>query len=163
MSFQQNKIDFNPLNSIWNILVVVAVLVGIYYIANGIFTILAYIAPALLIGALVINYKVVTGYGLWLFDLVRQNPLLGILGIVLSVIAFPVVAGFLFAKALLGRKVKKLQEEADKRMQGEYVEYEEVEDDIVEDIPYIELPPIPKQQQGSRTKNQEGEYDQFFE
>ncbi len=159
MSFQQKKIDINPLNSIGSIIMLVVVLVGLYFIVNGIFKILAFMAPALLIGALLINYKVVTGYGLWLVDLVRKNWITGIIAIILSVMAFPVVAGFLFGKALLTRKVNQLKEEADKRVNGEFVEYEEVEDDIVEDIPYMELPPIQKKPKAE----EKGDYEQFFE
>ena len=159
MSFQQRKIEFSPLNSIGSIIMMIVVMVAIYYIATGIFSFLAYIAPALLIGALIINYKVVTGYGKTLINLLRKNPLMGILGILLTVFAFPLVAGFLFGKALLTRKVKQLQKEAENQRYGEYVDYEEVDNDIVEDVPHIELPPIQKK---SNTKER-GDYEQFFD
>lgn len=159
MSFQQRKVEFNPLNSIGSIIMMIVVMVGIYYIATGIFSFLAYIAPALLIGALVINYRVVTGYGKTLINLLRKNPLMGVLGVVLTIFAFPLVAGFLFGKALLTRKVKQLQKEAEKQRYGEFVDYEEVENDIVDDVPHIELPPIQKK---SNTKDRE-DYEQYFD
>ena len=78
MSFQQRKIEFSPLNSIGSIIMMIVVMVAIYYIATGIFSFLAYIAPALLIGALIINYKVVTGYGktltLWKMFRISNYP-----------------------------------------------------------------------------------------
>ena len=159
MSFQQRKVEFNPLNSIGSIIIMIVVMIGIYYIATGIFSFLAFIAPALLIGALIINYKVVTGYGKTLINLLRKNPLMGVLGVLLTVFAFPLVAAFLFGKALLTRKVKQLQQEAEKQRYGEFVDYEEVEDDIVEDVPHIELPPIQKK---SNTKDRD-DFEQYFD
>ncbi|MEL6866692.1 MAG: hypothetical protein AAFP19_19865 [Bacteroidota bacterium] len=161
MQYKKN-IDVNPFNSISSILVLVLVFVGLYFIAKGIFSILTLLAPVLLIGALILDYRVVVNYGKWLVNLLKSNPLMGIGAILLTVFGFPVIAGFLCIKAYLYRKVNKIQKDVEEKRQGEYVDFEEVPDQEAPfttlELPQMEEPPKerPRQQQGN-------DYEQFFD
>lgn len=151
----RKKIDVNPFNSITSILFLVLVFVGLYWLATGIFKILTVAAPFLLIATLIIDYKIVLGYGKWLWNLLLKNPLMGIGGILLTFFGFPIIAGFLLVKALLYRKVNKIKEEFDTQQNGELIDYEEIDDE-----PQIrmELPEVKKTRQ-----RKDDEYDQFFD
>lgn len=153
MSYRR-RIDLNPLNSITSLIFLVLFFVALYYIARSIFWLLSLAAPVLLIAALVINHKVVLGYGKWLLNLIKKNPVLGIGASILSIIAYPVTCGFLFAKAMVYRKVDQIQEEVVRRREGEYVEYEEVDSEPT----LIELPPIKKKEPEVRS-----DYEQLFD
>jgi len=158
------RIDINPGNSLGGILLMVFIFVALYFIAKSIFTLLSWLAPVLLIGTAIINYKVLTGYGKWLFNLLKKNPLFGILAIIMTVVGFPVVAGFLFAKALLYRKADQMKQEYETQTQGELIDYEEIEEDTI--VP-LELPPIkrtqPKVRQNPKNPPPNNEYEQFFD
>ena len=153
----RRKVDVNPFNSITSILFMVLVFIALYWLATGLFKILSFAAPFLLVGALLINHNVVINYGKWLWNLLRTKPLMGIGGILLSVFGFPIIAGFLFGKALLYRKVDKMKTEFEAQQKGEFVEYEEVDD---EPEIRLELPEILKQ---PKPKNKSNDYDQYFD
>ena len=154
---KRKNIDVNPFNSIISILFLVLVFMGLYFIATSIFKLLALMAPFLLIGALVIDYKVVLNYGKWLVKLLKENFLLGIGAGLLTFFGFPVIAGFLFGKAYLSRKVNKLKTEYETQTQGEFVEFEEVTDES--DItPKLELPPLKR-----REEKISNEYEELFD
>jgi hypothetical protein len=122
----------------------VLVLIGLFFIARGIFKLLALASPFLILGALIINYRTVLGYLKFMLSLIQRNALTGIIAILLSIIGFPILSGVLFGKAILDRKFRKLQREAQLEREGELVEYEEVirpsEDKG------LELPPMEKEQ-----------------
>ncbi|MFT5167099.1 MAG: hypothetical protein ACI8P3_002336 [Saprospiraceae bacterium] len=151
----RRKVDINPFNSITSILFLVFAFVALYWLATGIFKILTVAAPFLLVAALLIDYRVVVNYGKWLWNLLRKNPLMGIGGILLTFFGFPIISGFLLGKALLYRKVNKIKEEFDTKQNGEFAEFEELDDE-----PQIrmELPEIKKPQ-----KRKDDDYDQFFD
>lgn len=107
-------------------LFLVAILFVIFFIAKIIFKILLYASPFLLVGALIINYRTVLNYFKFLISLVRRNALAGIIGILLTLIGFPVVSLILFGKAFMDRRIRMLKREHHLREEGEYVNYEEV-------------------------------------
>ncbi len=128
-------------NGIVGFAFMVLIFVAMFFLAKGIFTVLSWVAPVLIIGALLINYKTVLGFIKYMWALLKRNPLGGVLGIILSVIGFPILSGFLFGKAILDRKVKKLSDEYQARREGEFVEYEEVIRKETElDLPILEKP-----------------------
>ena len=155
----KRRIDVNPLNALPIILILIAVFVALWFVAKSIFTLLAWVAPVLIIAAAVINYKVVLGYGTFLFNLLKRNPLMGIIGIVMSFFFFPVVSLFLLGKALLYRKVDTLKKEFEAKhgggtTDGEYTEYEEIE--IPKEEKPLELPRRPLQEK-------QNEYEELFD
>jgi predicted membrane protein len=139
------------MNGIVGIVFMVLVFVALFFIAKGIFTVLAWLAPALIIGALLIHYRTVLNYLRFIFSLLQRNLFAGILVIILSVIGFPILSGFLFGKAILDRKVKKLHQAHEARQEAEYVEFEEVirhEEEKKLDLPPMEKrPPAQKDNQ----------------
>ena len=97
-------------NGIIGFAFMVLLFVGLFFIAKGVFTVLAWVAPVLIILALLINYRTVLNYLKFMLGLLQRNPVGGIIGILLSFFGFPILAGVLFGKSILDRKVKKLKE-----------------------------------------------------
>ena len=134
----------------------VLIFVGLFFVAKGIFTILAWLAPILLVATALIDYKIILNYGKWLLSLLQKNLLLGVGGILLTVFGFPIIAGFLFVKALLYRKVKKMNQDYKEEVSGEFLEYEEVQDDVSSPL---ELPTFEKEERREKKSN---DYEQLF-
>lgn len=150
--FNSNTGGKNTPNTIISLIILVMMVVGFFILARFVFKILAILAPFLLIAALIMDYRVVLGYGRWLVDLVRRNPVLGVAAVILSFVAFPLVAAFLAAKAVLGRNVRQAQQAHERRLKDEYVDFE-----IVDDLP-LELPELtpskPKEKAPARREEQ---------
>lgn len=125
-------------NGIVGFLFLILILVALFFIAKGIFKLLAFAAPVLILGALIINYRTILNYFKFILSLLQRSALTGIIAILLSIVGFPILAGVLFGKAILDRKVRRLQRERKAMEEGEYVHYEEVVRDEEEDL---ELPP----------------------
>ena len=142
-------------NGIIGFMVMVGILILLFFVARGIFQLLSLAAPVLIILALLINYRTVINYLRFMLGLLQRNPLVGILGIILSVLGFPILSGILFGKSILDRKVRKLQKAHKAREEGELVDYEEVIRPEREDK--LDLPPMEKQQQPK-----ENPYKDFF-
>lgn len=130
-------------NGIIGFAFMVLIFVGLFFIAKGVFTVLAWIAPVLIILSLLINYRTVLNYLKFMLGLLQRNPLSGIIGILLSFFGFPILAGVLFGKSILDRKVKKLKEAYQAEKEGEFVEFEEVIKPERETK--LDLPPLEKQ------------------
>jgi len=147
------RYDFR-FDSLGAILALVLFFVALFFIARGIFFVLSYLAPVLLLGTVLLDYRTLTGFGKWLWGLLQRNPLLGVLAVLLTVVGFPVVCAVLFGKAYLNRKVRKMEEEME-AARGEYIEFEEVEEE--EDI-RIQLPPKPEPK-----PRPDDDYERLFE
>ncbi len=168
----RKRIDVNPLNSIVPIIMLILFLVALYYLAKGVFFILSWVSPLLLLAAFFINRQVVIDYVKMLFNLLKTNPLMGVVGLLLSFFLFPVVAAFLFGKALLYRKLGQFSEEIQKRKEGQFVEYEEIQDEAEEislDLPELQQKPRKKikieQSRNSSKKNDDNfsDYEELFD
>lgn len=107
-------------------------LIAVFFIARAIFTLLYWAAPVLLIAAAIIDYTVIINYVKMIGKLVKRSPIMGIAAGALSVFFYPVVFLFLFGQAMLYRKVNKIQKEAKKQRDSEYIEYEEIKNDAPE-------------------------------
>lgn len=152
----------NPLNSIWSLIILALVLVGIFVLARFVFRILYFLSPFLLIATAIIDHKVIVNYAKWLIDMIRRNTLLGIGATVLSLVFFPIVSALLFSRALFKRQMRKTREEQEQQQLGEYVDFEE----IVKEKPMrLERPDKererPRQEQQREEKSND-QYDQFF-
>ncbi len=146
-------------NGIAGFVLMVLVFVALFFLAKGVFTVLSWIAPVLLLAALLIHYRTITNYLKFILSLLRRNPLGGIIAVVLSVIGFPILSGVLFGKAILDRKVKKLQQQYQAREQSEYVEFEEITRKPEQDK-RIELPPL--ESQPRQKDNKDNRYEDLF-
>ena len=119
-------LKITKINPLLLLLMVVVVIMALYWIAKGLFKIFALLTPVFFIGAILLNYKVVLGYGKWLIASVKRNPAFGIAAIILSVLGSSFVAAFLFFRALSTRNIS-----SGKKI-GEYVNYETVEEDFLD-------------------------------
>jgi hypothetical protein len=143
-------------NGIVGIIFLVLLLVALFFLAKGIFTILAWLSPVLILGAIILNYKTVLGYLKFILSLFQRNPLAGIIAVLLSVLGFPILSGVLFGKAIFDRKIRRLQRAHEASEAAEYVPYEEViKPDPKESL---ELPPLDKQ----KAEKKENRYDNLF-
>ena len=148
------KIGGNPINSILGIVIFVFMMIGLWFIARFFFKLLYWLSPAMLIATLIIDYKVVTGYGQWLVKLTKSNAIMGIGAIVLTVLAFPLVSAFLLSKALFKKKIKSVEKQAQQAREGEFIEYEELDSAPLE---------LPKLQKEKKTKDPSSDYEQLFD
>lgn len=147
----------NPFGSFGAIIAMIAVLLLLFFIAKGIFTILSWAAPVLLILAAVFDYTVITDYLKFIGKLFKENPLFGIIASILTVFGFPVVAGFLFFRAFARKSLKNAIKKAEEKQKPKFTEYEEVEDDDI-----MILPKVERQQNNTTTTNKSNDYDELF-
>ena len=131
----ERMIKVSRVNPLFLLLGVAVFFVALFWIAKGVFTLLSWVFPAFLVGALILNYRVVLGYIKWLFSSLKRNPVFGIVAIVLSVVGIPFVSVFLFLRALASRGIDKGVESMTK--EGDYIPYQEVEEDFL-DLSQIE-------------------------
>lgn len=163
MRFEYRSTDKSPLSGILGLVILALVLVGLFMLARFIFRILAFLAPALIIVALILDYKTVLGYGKWLINLVKQNPLMGILAIVLTILGFPLVSAFLAGKAYLSRNMKKAEKEQEAQKPGEYIDFEEIEEEPLELPKLSEIKREEKEKKSSKRGGEEDKYDSLFD
>lgn len=166
---QYKRTDNSPFGTIFGLLLMALIFVGLFMLARFVFRILAFLAPALIIAALILDYKTVLNYGKWLVDMVKRNPLLGIAAVVLTVLGFPLVSAFLAGKALLTRNAKKARRQQEEEVPGEYIEFEELEENPLElpelkeiKRPQKEEPPASKKE-SSENKDESDKYDSLFD
>lgn len=95
--------SMRKVNPLVLLLFVVLLIVSVFFIAKLVFKLLYFVAPVLFIGALLINYKVVWGYGKWLVQSFKRSALFGVLAVLFTFIGSPFVALFLFLRALSSR------------------------------------------------------------
>ena len=151
------------MNGIIGFIFMVLVFVALFFVAKGVFTVLSWIAPVLIVLALLINYRTILNYFKFMLSLLQRNPLGGIIAILLSVFGFPILAGVLFGKSILDRKVRKLNQAYQAQEQGEYVEYEEVikpEKESRLDLPPLEKDAKPQEQEKPAAKD--NRYEDLF-
>ncbi len=159
MTNQRNIFKISPLMAI---VILGIILLVFYLLVKGLFTIASWLMPFLLIATLIINYKVVLDYITFLGQLLKNNPIMGVLGILMTFMLSPFVVAFLFAKALLYRKADQYfrkAEEAKTQRDGEYVDFEEI---VEKEIPSrrIELPPLREKE--PQKKSNSNDYDELF-
>ena len=127
-------------------------LLAIYWLAKGVFTILTWAFPIVVIATAVINYRVLLGYGRWVIGNFKRSPIFGIVIAVLTLMAYPFVGLFLLYRAI-SSKSKPEQQHRSESSQGDYIKYEEVEQE--ED--FLDLSEIEKSKEEI-----ENRYDEFF-
>ena len=188
---QRTSSSGNPFGNIGAVIGLVLFFGLLYFLLSGLFWLLSWVAPVLLLITAVIDFKVITDFGKWTLNLFSKNWMyalitVGILVILpylgfsfLSNAIFSTIAGLLFGKALLKRKVNEVREQfnggigTSQEAEGEYTEYEEVDTEInnpttttsESDIEILELDPepLPKAKPIKETRDGNTNYDQFFE
>ncbi|MCB0694761.1 MAG: hypothetical protein H6568_14955 [Lewinellaceae bacterium] len=127
MTILFNRQRLNPFSSIAGILILTLVMIGLFFVAKGIFWLLAKAAFFLLAGALIIHFRTVLDFGKWLWNTIVSNPIRGLFLTALGVLLYPVLFAYLFFRALVNRKVSKLNEAIQRERDGEWVDFEELE------------------------------------
>ncbi len=151
----QFKID-----GILGIVLLVAFFVGIFFIMSGVFWVLKWVAPVLLLAAFIIDKSVVINYGKWLISSLKSNPLFGVGAILFTAIGYMVVFPYLFAKALFKKKVRKVTDEFEQKQKGEFVDFEEISSKPKNE----EILQLPRLEKMERKQKQRGsDYDNMFE
>ena len=122
-TFQTRQSSSN-LNPLFSILILLALLIGFFFVAQYIYKFLLVISPVVILVTLILDYKVFASFGKLLMAFVKQNF------IVLSAFLFPVISLFLLGKALLKRKINKFEEKI-RQEENTFTTYEEVEEPII--------------------------------
>jgi hypothetical protein len=142
-------------DSIFGVLLMVAFLVGMFFILRGLFWLLSFVAPVLLIAAFIMDRSVVINYIKWIGKTLKTNPLAGIAAIVFSILGYMLVCPYLFAKAFFKKKIKDAQQRYEQEKQGELIDFEELESK-----PNKETLTLPRLEKKEETRSA---YDKMFE
>jgi hypothetical protein len=135
-----------------------------YYALKGLYYILWWAAPALLVLTLIINWRVFPDtLKNWLKTL-ETRPLTGLVTAAFAVLAFPFFTLWLFLKALGYKKLESMKREfeASQKPPEEFVEFEELESHPLGKPPEPE--PLRKSEPVApeKPKKEENPYDGFF-
>ncbi len=171
-SFRVGGNPNNPFGSIINLLIFIAILAGMYFFIGGLFKLLYLAAPVLLIATLIINYRIVADYAIDVFETFRTDILWGAVKVAFTVLCYPFVIGWLFAKCLIYRKVDKIKKEFEAQVSAanpnlgtkgtttEFADFEELSSETL-DKTRKDTPPIVVQIPKIKEKRTD-DYDQFF-
>jgi len=159
--FSENNAG-SRVNPLIALLGVVLFFIALFYLAKTAFFILSWIAPVLFILTLFINHKVVLDYGKTLIKWTKQSPVIGIVAIVLSFMAFPFVSAFLFGKAMLLRKVNAIKKDIKQKEEGVYTEYEDLTEDEMDDPLDLRDIEVITETKGDKVDQDTNDYDDLF-
>lgn len=143
----------NPFSAVVGILLTVGVFILLFYLTQFIFKLLWIAAPFLFVASLIIDHKVFLGFVKWIGKLLKQRFWMGVGAIALSAICLPVTVLYLFGRSMLNKKVREARKQSEIRQQGEYADFEILEDKPL-DLPKPEKEP--RRQKGN-------EYDNLFD
>jgi hypothetical protein len=119
----------NPLGGVGCFVFGILALAALWFILRGLYKILFWASPVLLIVALFINWRAVMDtLKNWLRKM-ETNPVGGLFSAALAVLLFPFFSLYLFVKALGYNKIEQRQREFEQthRAEEEFVEFEELE------------------------------------
>ena len=94
----------NPLIAL---LIFFAIMFGLFWLARGIYSLLSMAFPFIIIATAIINHRVLIGYFRWIVQTLQTNPVAGIIAIVFTIIAHPLVGAYLLFRAISERKEDK--------------------------------------------------------
>ena len=160
---RQQQYSGNPFRSIMGIVFLVLAIMAIFWIARSIFAILSYLTPVLLIATLIIDHNVIVNYAKWIGGLLKNNLLYGIGAIIFTLVASPIVAVYLFGKAMLKRQIRKMQTVAEEQQRGKPTDYEEVAEEVEFELQdEDEIIPLEIPKTTRRLREERNSYDDLF-
>ena len=137
MTHQRNKMSNNPAALIIGFIVLFVFGYLLFTMVKGVYKLLSFIFPALLIATLILDRKVLFNYFNWIVRTFKKDSGKGALYAVLSIVGFPFVTAFLFFKALMNWQVKKAN---GGHTPGQFSEFEELD---TQELPHdVELPQL---------------------
>ena len=146
MTIETNQRPIGTGSNFWiGIVVISIVLIALFFVAKGIFNLLYYIFPFLLIATLILDYKIVIKYLRMLFGLFKKNPIMAIAGILLTIFFYPAVTAGLFGIAFMNWRIKRNAKKAGGDKPGQYIDFEEVKDKPLELEDILEKEPLKKE------------------
>ena len=176
-SFQFGGSPKSPFGSIINLLIFFGVLVLMYFFIGGVFKLLYLAAPFLLVATLIINYRIVADYAIDIFETFRTDVLWGVVKVAFTILCYPFVIGWLFAKSLIYRKVDKMKQDFDAQINAantnfgakpsvsadfaDFADFEELSSEMLDKNKAKKQEPIIIELPKPKDKQQD-DYDQFF-
>ncbi len=145
-------------NPFFGVIVLLFLLVMIWAAVTavkGIFLILSWLALPLFVLALILNYEVVTGYIKSLWRTLRENPIKGLLYTGLSIVGYPLVSAYLAFKAMMNNRW--LRPKKPRQVKGEYIKYQEVDEDD-----FLDLPQLEDMKETKESSSDSNKYDEMF-
>lgn len=100
----------------------------LYWVAKGAYALLSVAFPFIIVATAFINHRVILGYFSWIKGLLKSNLAFGIVAIFMSVLAHPIVGGYLLFKAWRSRNANRAEDPYEAERKGDYINYEEVEE-----------------------------------
>ncbi len=150
------------------LLFTVLLFVGGYYLLQGLYDLLLWAAPALLVLALIIDWRVFPDtIKSWLRSL-ETNPLSALISLALAVLVFPFFSLYIFLKAIGYRKMEQFRRQfgeagAPRTKEEDFVEFEELESTPKHThSEETELKPPPAKPEIQRPGKDQNPYDTFF-
>ncbi len=147
-------------NPLMGVLTLVISIVIIYFLVKGLFYLASWAMPILAIATLIINHNVYLDFGKFISNIFKENWVLGIGAVLLTLALLPFVVFYLFGKAMMLRKIDNSKAESiwnkKEEKDDEYLEFEEIVD---EEPTIIELPDVGEVKNKKRDDNS---YDEFF-
>ncbi len=145
----------------------VLILVGGYYILQGLYYLLLWAAPALLVLALIINWRVFPDTIKSWVKTLETSPLSALLSLALVVLVFPFFSLYIFLKAIGYQKMAQLRrqfgETENPREAEGFVEFEELESTPKQTFEKeTEIPELPAEPEKQQPKKDQNPYDTFF-
>jgi len=128
----QRRQQGGSFNLVVGVVMLVVSVVVLWFLFKSVLTILGWLAPVLLIITLIINRSVVFDYVQGMMNRLKNDTLMGVAQVAGTFFFFPFVVAFLFGKAMLIRKVGKIKSQMEVEKQGEFAEYEELDDEVLD-------------------------------
>lgn len=167
-SFGGRGLNQFPGGNLGCLIFAILVVVGGYYLLQGLYYLLLWAAPALLILALIVNWRVYPDTIKNWLKTMETSPLSALLSLALVVLVFPFFSLYLFLKALGYRRIaqfrRQFEEAETPREEEEFVDFEELESTPKRNTEpkndFLETPPAePEKQKPDKDPNP---YDSFF-
>ncbi len=110
-------------------------LAALYFIIVGLYKILYWAAPALIVLALIVNWRAVADTGKNFVESLKANPISAILSLAICVLIFPFFSLYLLLKALGYNKLEQLKQQYGtpinsdnvSEREDEFIDFEEIE------------------------------------
>lgn len=137
----------------------------LYYTLKGLYFILWWASPALIVLTLIINWRVFPDTLKNWLNILEKRPISGLLNAAFAVLAFPFFALWLFLKALGYRKMDNIRREYDNTQEPageEFTEFEEIESRPIGKAPEPEPLERPDAGEKEKPKKEDNPYDGFF-
>ncbi|HAV28501.1 MAG TPA: hypothetical protein DCW93_01150 [Saprospirales bacterium] len=148
----------SPFGGIAGLISLAVFMMASFFLFKGLFWMLSLVAPVLLITTLILDYTVVTDFVKFLMKSLKDNPLFGIMAIVLSLAAYPFTTGFLFFRAMMRRVIMKVHQPKEEI----FADGENVNDEGFSDYEEVETPERPEVKI-KKAKGKDNDHDQMFD